>query len=150
MGSHGFFQRSLKKGVQDAAKSRARFLRSRPAGKVDEGQSFLAVLHMPFLFQDAQQGADGGFAGRISQGGVDLDRRGLSFAKDDFHDLPLAAAERIGAGHVPNPSQSIPSPSAARAEGANFLTWRNGAVKQIMPEFWQMDRNADSHARRSP
>src|SRR6185503_16239836 len=57
------------------------------------------MQQMLLLDQDPQQRADGRVTGRILDLLVDLRRRGFAEPVDDFHDLPLAAAETVRAGH---------------------------------------------------
>src|SRR5262245_46465788 len=76
VGCDGLLQRALEKVLQDPAKGRLARLAARPRRLVDVSQPFLAVFQVSLLFEDAQERADGGAAGRVGQAGVNLDGRG--------------------------------------------------------------------------
>ena len=60
---------------------------------VDVAQVFGFVAGVAFFFQRAELGADGGVAGTVRHVLVDFGRGGALAAVEDFHDLPLAAAQ---------------------------------------------------------
>src|SRR5205814_7730146 len=89
----GLFEGALEERVEHAAQGRPAGPVARLGGRVDVLEPFLAVREVALLFEDGQEGADGGPARRVGQGGPHLRGRGLAPGVDDVEDLPLAAAE---------------------------------------------------------
>src|SRR6185503_17114094 len=65
------------------------------------------MLQMLFADQDAQQRADGGVARRILHLLEDLRCGRFAEAINDFHDLPLAAAEAVRTRHALRPANLL-------------------------------------------
>jgi len=62
-------------------------------GEIDIAGAFFAVLDVAFVFEDAEEGADGGVAGGVGDVGLDLLGGGLFAAEQDIEDLAFAPGE---------------------------------------------------------
>ena len=90
--SDGVGEGAVEEGVEHFLQGGAAHLLARLSGHEDVARAVLAVLQRTLFLQDAQQGADGGVAGRIRQCGLDFSGGGFALGIDDVHDLPFPTA----------------------------------------------------------
>ena len=72
---------------------RLRLFRGNARG-IDIARAVAFVGQISLLLQHPEQRADGGITRPVGQFAMDLAGRGAAVAIDDFHDLPLAPAQR--------------------------------------------------------
>lgn len=92
-GSHEFFRGIVEEGSEEATDGAAFSAFGRFCGEVNEAAMDAVVFEVAFVFEDAEDGANGGVAWGAGEPGLDIGGGGLTEAVEDFHDFAFAAAE---------------------------------------------------------
>jgi len=93
-GAHHLRLRSLEKRVEQMVERRAFRLLASHCGEIDVPGTVAFVSHVPFVFQNAKQRADGRVARRTGERGTDIGDGRSALAVQHVHDLAFAAAQR--------------------------------------------------------
>jgi hypothetical protein len=62
-------------------------------GDIDIAGAVFAVADVAFVFEDTEEGADGGVAGGVGEFGLDFEGGGFLAAEEDIENLAFAAGE---------------------------------------------------------
>jgi hypothetical protein len=98
VGGEGAFDAAAEEGFDDAFEGAFAGFFDGACGAVDEGAALFFVADDAFVFEDAEEGANGGAGGGIVEtfddgfGG----EAGVGVGVDGFHDLAFAAGELAG------------------------------------------------------
>lgn len=88
--------RVLEEGRQEMADGGEFRLGGSEIGQEDVLEAFVAMGDVAFLFEGAEEGADGGVGGRIGEGGENFSGGGGAALIEDIHDLTFAAGKGGG------------------------------------------------------
>jgi hypothetical protein len=98
VGGEGAFDAAAEEGFDDAFEGAFAGFFDGAGGSVEEGAALLFVTEDAFVFEDAEEGADGGAGGGIVEAFDDGfgGEAGIGVGVDGFHDLAFAAGELTG------------------------------------------------------
>ena len=104
---HGAGGRAFKERVEDVAEGGAAGVGRGDDGEVDVAWAVFAVADVAFVFEDAEEGADGGVAGGAGEFGLDFEGGGFLAAEEDVENLAFAAGKVVNRVVFFNPANFL-------------------------------------------